>query len=96
MMKTETTTIEAEQVIDQCPTCTRSKYDPFRQYVDGKIVAGCVDDYHTGHLVSISATNSWHYSKQAKEIRATAAKHKRNILKSSKPCDCRICVKNRG
>lgn len=53
--------------------------------------------------LTITTPNIWYrlaraihgtYSKQAKGIRATAAKHKRNILRSSKPCDCRICVKN--
>jgi hypothetical protein len=68
-------------VNEQCPTCTRSKYDPFRRYdQSGKIIYGCVDDFHTGHLTPISESNSWHNSKTAKQIRAATKKHLKLML----------------
>ena len=66
--------------LTQCPTCTRSKYDPFRQYDErGKVIAGCIDDYHTGHLTPISESNAWHSRKSAKQHRAANKGHLRTL-----------------
>jgi hypothetical protein len=53
-----------------CPTCGRAAYSPFRVYVDDKVVSGCVDHFHGGHLVTPSQSASWHARPEAKRIRA--------------------------
>lgn len=54
-----------------CPTCTRIAAAPFRATdASGKIVNGCVDHFHTGHLVTPSASATWHSRPEAKRIRA--------------------------
>ncbi len=54
-----------------CPICTRGPYSPFRVTLDdGKIIAGCVDEFHTAHLVGPSATLRWHNRPEARKIRA--------------------------
>jgi hypothetical protein len=68
-------------VNEQCPTCTRSKYDPFRRHDErGKVTIGCIDDFHTGHLVSPSESNSWHNHRDAKRWRAAVKKHTKLIM----------------
>lgn len=58
---------------DSCPTCTRSAHSPFRTFdVHGKVVAGCVDHFHTGHLAPISESNRWHGRPAAAAIRRAA------------------------
>lgn len=53
-----------------CRTCGRPVSSPHRVYnTYGKVVEGCVDSDHTGHLVSPSESSSWHNRKAAKEIR---------------------------
>lgn len=54
-----------------CPTCGRANHSPYRTYDSrGKVTAGCVDEFHTGHLIPISESNFWHNRKEAKKIRA--------------------------
>jgi hypothetical protein len=54
-----------------CPTCFRLPLDPFRQYNErGKVTAGCVDHFHTGHLRTGSESARWHGRPEAKKIRA--------------------------
>lgn len=55
-----------------CPTCCRSASTPARVYVAGKVVSGCVDHFHTGHLVTPSTSASWHARPEAKKIRAAS------------------------
>lgn len=63
------TTQTAEQT--SCNTCGNSKYAPFRSYnEEDRIVMGCVDGFHTGHLVTPSQSSSWHVRPEAKKIRA--------------------------
>jgi hypothetical protein len=53
-----------------CQTCNRPACNPFRIYdKQSKVIMGCVDDFHTGHLVSPSASSFWHYRPEAKKIR---------------------------
>lgn len=55
---------------DRCPTCGRLAGAPFRSYDDrGRVVHGCVDAFHTGHLVTPSESVRWHGRPEAKEIR---------------------------
>lgn len=57
--------------ITHCPTCTRRACDPFRRYdKTGRVLYGCVDAFHTGHLVTPSESARWHNRPQAKKIRA--------------------------
>jgi hypothetical protein len=54
-----------------CPICTRPVDNPFRVYDGkGKVVEGCVDECHTGHLVTPSESAHWHNRPEAKKIRA--------------------------
>jgi hypothetical protein len=55
-----------------CPTCCRSAGNPARSYVAEKIVSGCVDHFHTGHLVFATQSLSWHMRPEAKKIRAAS------------------------
>lgn len=46
---------------DRCPTCAKPAANPYRrQDADGRIIEGCIDATHTGHLVSPSSTQAWH------------------------------------
>lgn len=42
-----------------CPTCFRDRCAPFRLWnaAQNKITEGCVDHFHTGHLVTPSASS---------------------------------------
>lgn len=53
-----------------CPTCGQTRAAPYRRLVDGKIVEGCIDASHTGHLVPISASSEWHDRPVARMMRA--------------------------
>ena len=69
----------------RCNTCAGPASAPFRRYAEGKIVAGCVDDFHTGHLVTPSASSYWHNRPEAKKMRqAQVAKQKALGMKSRK------------
>lgn len=55
---------------ETCPTCTRQSDSPYRSHdQSGKIVQGCIDEFHTGRLVSPSASSEWHNRKEAKNWR---------------------------
>lgn len=63
----------AAQASDICPTCQRRADQPYRvRDADGKVLHGCVANFHTGHLLMRDA--SWHYRPEAKRIRAATAK----------------------
>lgn len=54
-----------------CPTCCRPAAAPFRVYdARGKVLSGCVDHFHTGHLVTPSESAMWHARPEAKRLRA--------------------------
>lgn len=54
-----------------CPTCCRPASSPFRVHdASGKVTQGCVDHFHSGHLVTPSASAAWHARPEAKRIRA--------------------------
>jgi len=54
-----------------CPICGRAAGAPYRVYsAEGKVIHGCVDHFHTGHLVTPSASTSWHARPEARKIRA--------------------------
>lgn len=60
-----------ETKMDTCNTCTRKSFAPFREYDErGKVIAGCVDEFHTDHLIVPSESSVWHDRKEAKKIRA--------------------------
>jgi hypothetical protein len=62
--------------MDQCPTCTHSKYNPFRRNDEnGQIIYGCIDAFHSGHLMPNSNTSTWHERPFAKKHRAAIKKH---------------------
>lgn len=63
----------------RCTTCARSAGDPYRRRVGGKIVEGCIDDAHTGHLYGESLR--WHMRPEAKSYRASAKSRLRELLK---------------
>jgi hypothetical protein len=53
----------------QCPTCARPPGSPYRVYDCGNAVQGCVDHFHTGHLVNLSESARWHSRPDAVRIR---------------------------
>jgi hypothetical protein len=56
-----------------CQSCNRAASSPFRAVnAEGRITLGCVDHFHTGHLVTPSESNFWHCRPEAKKIRAAA------------------------
>lgn len=56
---------------DTCPVCCQKASAPFRVYDErGNVVHGCVDEFHTDHLVRISASNHWHHRPESKKLRA--------------------------
>lgn len=58
-----------------CTTCCRPAASPFRVFDEfGKVINGCVDDFHTGHLTPISESAWWHNRPEAKRIRKGLAK----------------------
>lgn len=64
-----------------CTTCTRPVDAPYRVYDrSGKVVAGCIDGCHTGHLIPCSESNRWHNRKEAKAMRKAQAERLRKLL----------------
>ncbi len=64
----------------ECVTCGRSAGDPFRRYDDrGKVVHGCIDPFHEGHLVTPSESSRWHMSKTAQKHRQDELKHLQSL-----------------
>ncbi len=62
---------EVDEKMSVCNTCGKTAGAPYRVYdVRGKVVQGCVDDFHTGHLVTPSESSFWHNRPAAKKIRA--------------------------
>lgn len=58
-----------------CNICGRSADNPTRVYdARGKVIQGCVDAFHTGHLVTPSESAHWHNRPAAKKIRAEIKK----------------------
>lgn len=56
-----------------CPTCCRAPAAPYRVYDEhGKAVSGCVDHFHTGHLVAGTESSRWHNRPEAKKLRANS------------------------
>lgn len=55
-----------------CPTCARPAHDPRTRYVGGRIVEGCVDAFHYGHVGTANNVAAWYYSPDAREIRTVA------------------------
>ena len=65
-----------------CNTCGRPADSPWRVYdQQGKVIHGCVDDFHTGHLIEVSESSRWHNRPEAKKIRKAMADRLRKITK---------------
>lgn len=68
-----------------CSTCGKAAGAPFRVYDErGKVINGCIDDFHTGYLVTPSESSRWHNRKEAKAHRASIKKHLATIGKRSR------------
>lgn len=64
-----------------CPTCCRGPATPFRIHDNrGRVVSGCVDEFHAGHLVSPSESARWHARPEAKRIRAQSRAARDNSI----------------
>ena len=64
-----------------CRTCGKPYGAPFRVYdASGKVKLGCIDECHTGHLVTPSESNWWHNRPTAKLHRAQVKRHLRKLL----------------
>lgn len=57
----------------KCPTCGGADGAPFRVYGGSaerhRVISGCVDSFHHGHLVTPSESAMWHYRPGAEAIR---------------------------
>lgn len=54
-----------------CPTCGKPPGAPFRVYdKEGKVISGCVDEFHTGHIAAPSESGRWHVRPHARKVRA--------------------------
>lgn len=69
------------QITITCNTCCKPVSRPYRRIVAGKIVEGCVDKSHNGHVIASTNSGAWHNRKEAKKIRADTARHIREMLK---------------
>lgn len=59
-----------------CNTCCRPAAAPLRIYnADGSINSGCVDAFHTDHVVTKDA--AWHLRPEAKRLRKRLAAFQR-------------------
>ena len=68
-----------------CNICGRPATLPYRVHdARGKIVQGCIDDFHTGHLVVPSESASWHYRPAAKKWRAEMKRRAKTLGASVK------------
>lgn len=57
--------------MDKCNICGREASSPYRVYdKHGKVLNGCVAEFHTGHLVTPSESSFFHNRPEAKKIRA--------------------------
>jgi hypothetical protein len=75
----DTTTVTSEH----CNTCTRPVASPYRRYDQAhKIIEGCVDAAHTGHLYGESLR--WHMRPAAKEIRKRSTERLRGLLSKAR------------
>ena len=54
-----------------CNTCNRPANRPFRVYDERntKVTMGCVDAFHSGHLITPSESSFWHNRSEARHIR---------------------------
>ena len=77
---------EIRQGEARCNTCGQPASAPFRRYdARGAILFGCIDDFHTGHLVTPSASSYWHNRPEAKKLRqARLAERKAHGKRSRK------------
>jgi hypothetical protein len=58
-----------------CNTCCRPAHSPWRVYNEnGKVVHGCIDEFHSGHLVTPSANSAWHNRPVAVKLRQQSKK----------------------
>lgn len=68
-----------------CPVCCQRADAPFRRHdQSGRIIHGCVDAFHTGHLVTLSSSSAWHNSTGAQEIRRQELARLKEIAGSGK------------
>jgi hypothetical protein len=76
---------EIRQGEARCNTCTQPAGTPFRRYdARGAILYGCIDDFHTGHLVTPSASSFWHNRPEAKKMRQAMATKRKALGKKSR------------
>ena len=68
-----------------CPTCNKPSDKPYRVYFQGvedgtlsdRIMQGCVDDFHTGHVTGRDA--DWHNRPDAVRVREAMARRRGQI-----------------
>lgn len=76
---------EIRQGEARCNTCTQPAGAPFRRYAaNGTVLYGCIDDFHTGHLVTPSASSYWHNRPEAKKLRQERLVEQKALGKKSR------------
>ena len=69
-----------------CTICGRPDHDPWRLYDErGRVVFGCVDECHTGRLVTPSESARHHNSPVARTLRAALARGRRVPRRKVRP-----------
>ncbi len=68
---------------DRCNTCVRPVASPYRRKdASGKIVEGCIDPCHEGHIFGDSLR--WHMRPAAKALRKQTKDRLREMMKREK------------
>ncbi len=60
--------------LQDCPTCGRKAWAPYRREIDGIIVEGCVDAAHVGKMFEEAInwgtpSSAWHFRPEAAKVR---------------------------
>lgn len=62
-----------------CPTCNKPADKPYRNVVDGHIVGGCIDNFHSGAYLS-EADWEWHTRDSAMAWRTDILCHNADVV----------------
>ena len=71
-----------------CATCGQLRTEPYRRWLDGAVVEGCIDASHTNEMFaqfgrkdSSAASSNWHFRGIARAWRAECLQNLRRIAK---------------
>lgn len=67
----------------RCTTCTRLVSSPYRAFLDGEIVEGCVDACHGEWLLPGTLDHAWHVRAESDVCRGAVATGRRRALSAT-------------